>query len=298
MIHDPRAGDPAPPVSRESVARQIRQRLELNQLSGWSVPLRVSKLKSAAPPAPADRPGRTPREPILRVPTTRAPNPERSREPGPPLTEVSTVERNATASSAGAPVGAEAGANGEALERLRETVAECRACQLCDQRTQTVFGAGNPAARLMFVGEGPGADEDRAGEPFVGPAGQLLTRMIEAMGLRREDVYIANVVKCRPPDNRNPNPEEVAACSEYLRRQIAFIQPQVIVALGAVAAAAFLGEGASVGRSRNRFREVDGRAVLVTYHPAYLLRSPQEKRKVWDDLQLVLARLQLQVPDR
>jgi DNA polymerase len=152
---------------------------------------------------------------------------------------------------------------------------------------------GDPHARLLFVGEGPGYDEDRLGEPFVGKAGRLLNDMIRAMGLQREEVYIANVVKCRPPGNRTPAPDETGACLPYLEQQIDIVAPEMIIALGAVAARALLGGERSLGEMRRRFHDYRGIAVMPTYHPAYLLRNPADKRKTWEDLQLVMSRLGL-----
>jgi DNA polymerase len=172
-------------------------------------------------------------------------------------------------------------------------VLACTRCALCHTRTQAVFGVGDPATRLLFVGEAPGFDEDRQGEPFVGRAGQLLNDIIKAMGLKRSEVYIANVIKCRPPQNRVPNPAEVGSCFGYLETQIEIIAPEVIIALGAVAAKALLGTTESMGRIRSRFHDYRGIPVMPTYHPAYLLRNPAEKRKVWEDVQLVMARLGL-----
>ena len=170
---------------------------------------------------------------------------------------------------------------------LEQAVRSCRACGLCETRTQAVFGVGNQDAELMIIGEAPGADEDRQGEPFVGRAGQLLTAMLRAIGLAREAVYIANVVKCRPPGNRNPTPEEAAACRGYLQRQIDLVAPRLILSVGAVSAHNLLGTDDPVGRLRRRVHRYDPGVVplLVTYHPAYLLRRPAEKAKVWDDLQ-------------
>ena len=187
------------------------------------------------------------------------------------------------------PTNAAAGAEG--LRLIREEIGDCRRCRLCEKRTQVVFGVGDPEARLMFVGEGPGADEDARGEPFVGRAGQLLTKMIEAMGLQRSQVYIANVVKCRPPENRTPLPDEVATCSPFLFRQIAAIRPRVIVCLGTPSAQAVLGTRETITRLRGTFREVGGVRVMPTFHPAYLLRNPAAKREVWDDLKQVMAAL-------
>jgi len=180
----------------------------------------------------------------------------------------------------------------ESLRLIREEIGDCRRCRLCEKRTQIVFGVGSPGARLMFIGEGPGADEDRQGEPFVGRAGQLLTRIIESIGLRREDVYIANVVKCRPPENRTPLPDEVSTCSPFLFRQILAIQPRIIVCLGTPAAQAVLGTRETITRLRGAFREVEGFTVMPTFHPAYLLRNPAAKREVWEDMKQVLGRLQ------
>lgn len=176
----------------------------------------------------------------------------------------------------------------ELLRPLRDEVAVCDRCILCRARKQAVFGVGDPCARLLFVGEGPGADEDRIGEPFVGRAGQLLDRIIRAMHLRREDVYIANVVKCRPPDNRTPQAQEMASCLPWLRQQIEIIAPDVICALGAVAARGLLQTQRGVGALRGRFHDFDGIPVRVTYHPAYLLRNPEDKGKCWEDIQAVM----------
>ena len=202
-----------------------------------------------------------------------------------------------------APRSVDAAANAERLRVLDETqVKGCRKCGLCETRTQTVFGQGNPAARLVFVGEAPGFEEDKQGLAFVGSAGQLLTRMIAAMGLTRDDVFICNVLKCRPPGNRDPLAAEILACSAYLREQLSVIQPELIVALGAPAAKTLLNTAQSIGKLRGQFHEfylsgVTGEGpsipVLPTYHPAYLLRSPEEKGKSWADLQMAMSRLGL-----
>lgn len=182
-------------------------------------------------------------------------------------------------------------AGADSLEGIRAELGDCRRCKLCKGRKNIVFGVGNPKARLMFVGEGPGRDEDLRGEPFVGAAGQLLNRMIEAMGLAREDVYIANVVKCRPPDNRDPEPDEVAACEPFLKAQIKAVKPEIIVGLGRYAVQTLLRDSTPVSRQRGKWREYEGTPLMPTYHPAYLLRNPAEKRPVWQDLQNVMARL-------
>jgi uracil-DNA glycosylase family 4 len=182
----------------------------------------------------------------------------------------------------------------KALRIIREDLGDCTRCKLHKQgRKQIVFGVGSPRAALMFIGEGPGADEDEQGEPFVGRAGQLLNKMIEAMGLKRRDVYIANVVKCRPPGNRTPERDECETCSPFLLRQIDAIQPKVIVALGAVAAKNLLGINASMGDLRGRSYDFRGTRLFVTYHPAYLLRDPRQKGEAWKDLQRVMEHLGL-----
>jgi uracil-DNA glycosylase family 4 len=186
------------------------------------------------------------------------------------------------------------------LASVRERVRGCTKCaHLASSRTQTVFGVGNPDAEIMFIGEAPGADEDQQGEPFVGRAGQLLTKIIKAMGFAREDVYIANILKCRPDmpagsfGNRAPTPAEMQMCSPYLVEQIDIIQPKVLVALGAVAVEGLLGARGTMRELRGRWHSYNGTALMITYHPAYLLRnqSPSEKRKVWEDMMLVLERL-------
>ena len=179
----------------------------------------------------------------------------------------------------------------EALEALRERALGCTACALCEKRNKVVFGSGSPAADLMFIGEGPGAQEDRQGLPFVGPAGELLTKIIEAIELTREEVYIANIVKCRPPGNRDPQPDEVAACRGYLEEQIDLIRPRAIVALGRVAAQTLLGNDQALGRMRGTWYDVRGVATRVTYHPAALLRNASFKRPTWEDMQIVRDRL-------
>ena len=186
------------------------------------------------------------------------------------------------------------------LEALRNTVAACTACPLHAGRRQTVFGVGNPGADWMFVGEGPGEEEDRRGEPFVGRAGKLLDNMLRAMQLDRTTVYIANIVKCRPPGNRNPSLEEASACIGYLRRQIELIEPRLIVALGAVAAQRLLETDRPVGALRGQLHHAAQLAcpVLVTYHPAYLLRSPGQKRKAWDDLQRAMREMEAMRQER
>jgi len=178
------------------------------------------------------------------------------------------------------------------LDSLREAVSVCVACRLHEQRTQTVFARGNGSSGLCFVGEGPGVDEDAQGEPFVGKAGQLLDKMIAAMGIERDAVYVCNIVKCRPPNNRKPMPDEVQACAGFLAKQLELIAPQVIVALGATAVEGLLGSSGGITRIRGRWRTYNQRIlVMPTFHPAYLLRNPKAKREVWEDLQQVMAEL-------
>ncbi|HUX45017.1 MAG TPA: uracil-DNA glycosylase [Terracidiphilus sp.] len=185
-----------------------------------------------------------------------------------------------------------------ALRLIREEIGECTRCALHKGRNQLVFADGDPNARLMFVGEGPGADEDAQGLPFVGRAGQLLNNMISAMGLKREEIYIANVVKCRPPGNRTPEPEEANTCSPFLFRQIDVVRPEVLVALGATAATYLLGQRQPLAGLRGRIHSVRGCKLIVTYHPAYLLRDPRQKKEAWADLQIAMKELGLKPPER
>jgi uracil-DNA glycosylase len=216
----------------------------------------------------------------------------------PPLQEETAAETTASAVHAAPPPSPVAVARAEEAashpdaalglgwDELRAAVAACQRCDLHAARTQTVFGVGNRQARWMFIGEAPGAEEDRQGEPFVGRAGQLLTSMIRALGLRREDVYIANILKCRPPDNRDPKPSEAASCRRYLERQVALVNPTLLVAVGRTAAQNLLATETPIAKLRGKVHSFGAQAwpVVVTYHPAYLLRSPGEKRKSWQDL--------------
>lgn len=170
------------------------------------------------------------------------------------------------------------------LEAVRAELGDCRRCKLHSRRTQIVFGTGNPKAGLVFVGEAPGRDEDLQGEPFVGAAGQLLTRIVQAIQLAREEVYIANILKCRPPENRNPEPDEIAACEPFLIRQLEAIRPRLICALGSFAAQALLKTEEKISSLRGRFHAYQGIPLMPTYHPAYLLRNPERKRDVWEDM--------------
>ena len=185
---------------------------------------------------------------------------------------------------------------GDSLENIRAFIGDCQRCKLCKGRNKIVFGDGNPKAELVFVGEGPGHDEDLQGIPFVGRAGKLLTQMIEAMGLTRQDVYIANVVKCRPPENRLPEKDEIATCAPFLVRQLDVIRPKVIVCLGNCASQTLIGTNKSISHFRGQWYDYRGARLIATYHPAYLLRNPAAKSEVWNDLKKVIAFLGLKPP--
>jgi len=177
------------------------------------------------------------------------------------------------------------------LDAIRAEIGNCQRCKLAPTRTHIVFGSGNPDAELVFIGEAPGYDEDQQGLPFVGRAGQLLTKIIESIDLKREDVYICNVLKCRPPENRNPEPDEVASCNPFLRKQLAAIRPKIVCCLGTFAAQTVLQTAAPISRLRGKFFDMDGMRVIATFHPAYLLRSPEKKREVWEDMKQIRAEL-------
>ena len=184
------------------------------------------------------------------------------------------------------------------LDALQSEVSACARCHLSQTRTTTVFGEGDRRARLVFVGEGPGFEEDKQGRPFVGAAGHLLTRIIQAMGLAREDVYICNIIKCRPPGNRNPLPKEIEACLPFLERQLQLIRPEYICALGAVAARTLLKTETPISRLRGRLHSMGQIRVMPTFHPAYLLRNPDQKRAVWEDIQVLMKEMDLQRPSK
>jgi uracil-DNA glycosylase len=228
---------------------------------------------------------------IERKPVEKNDNPEaRQREP---VTNMKTNEGIITIEE---PASLFEGSKTMTLEEIREEIGDCTRCQLHEGRTNLVFGDGNPKARLVFVGEGPGRDEDMQGKPFVGRSGKLLTKIIEAMGLKREDVYICNVVKCRPPNNRTPEPEEMSTCEQFLFKQIRFIKPEVIVCLGATAAKSILRTKNSLGSLRGKFHQYSGTKLMVTYHPAALLRNPHFKKPAWEDMQAVMKELGLPLP--
>ncbi len=180
------------------------------------------------------------------------------------------------------------------LAELRQTLHDCRRCSLCQKRTNIVFGAGDPRARVVLVGEAPGREEDLRGDPFVGEAGQLLEKILRAMQLSRDSVYICNVIKCRPPGNRDPEADEIAACEPFLKQQLALIQPEVIITLGRFAAQTLLKTTTAISRLRGHWHEYEGIALMPTFHPAYLLRNPAGKRPVWEDMKQVMEKLGLQ----
>jgi uracil-DNA glycosylase len=181
----------------------------------------------------------------------------------------------------------------ESLDAIRADLGDCRRCKLAQGRKNIVFGSGNPKAELMFVGEAPGADEDERGLPFVGRAGQLLTKIIEAIGMRREDVFICNILKCRPPGNRNPETDEISTCESFLFRQIVSVKPKILCALGTFGAQTLLRTTEPIGRLRGRLMDYRGVKLMATFHPAYLLRNPNEKRKVWEDMRIISDYLSL-----
>jgi len=203
---------------------------------------------------------------------------------------VESLGRDATSTEPAQGIDATANLD-ETLDAIREDLGDCQRCGLAASRKELVYGVGNPNARLVLVGEAPGREEDQKGEPFVGEAGLLLDRILQAMGMRREDVYICNVLKCRPPDNRDPQPEEVATCEAFLVRQIAAIKPQVIVGLGRFAVHSLLKNKVPISRIRGEWQSYHGIPLMPTYHPAYLLRNPEGKRDVWEDMKEVMRRL-------
>ncbi len=203
---------------------------------------------------------------------------------------VESVHTAATGADLPQDIDARTGLN-ETLDAIRTDLGDCQRCGLGASRHELVYGVGNPNARLVLVGEAPGREEDQKGEPFVGEAGRLLDRILQAMGLRRDDVYICNVLKCRPPDNRDPQPEEVATCEAFLIRQIAAIKPQVIIGLGRFAVHSLLKSKVPISRIRGEWQSYHGTPLMPTYHPAYLLRNPEGKRDVWEDMKEVMRRM-------
>lgn len=241
------------------------------------------------PPAPDRRPAAPPVQArVAQTPPEAAP--ELTVPPPPPPVLEPVLETPAVMPRAVEP-GPAADIRLADLKSLADLVATCSRCRLAEGRKSVVFGAGNPNADLMLIGEGPGAEEDRQGLPFVGPAGELLTRIIQAIEMKRDDIYIANVVKCRPPGNRDPQPDEVQACRGYLEKQVTLVRPRLLVALGRVAAQALLGNESPIGQLRGRWYQAFGVPTMVTYHPAALLRNPALKRPTWEDMQQVRDRL-------
>jgi len=240
--------------------------------------------RPAATPPPQGRPRPQPK--------AEAPKKAKPKSPGHLLSLMDLVETASPEQENKTKAAAIQGANAtEILRKLYAGFKDCEVCPLGTTRTKFVFGEGPPDSNLMFVGEGPGRDEDLSGRPFVGRAGQLLNKIIEAMGYQRDQVFIANVVKCRPPGNRTPLPDEMAACSPILRRQIEAVDPKVIVVLGSTALKFFAGSSASIMRMRGRFIEWENRVLMPTFHPAYILRNPRAKRDVWEDMKQVMARI-------
>jgi uracil-DNA glycosylase len=253
----------------------------------------IIPLQAVASPAPAE---------TSRLATT-SPAPA-SLPPAIPAPEESTIPRRTLVSNQPVPPLVSFGPvlsseqRPDALAAIRDLIGDCQRCGLAKGRNKIVFADGDANAQLMFVGEGPGADEDAQGLPFVGRAGQLLNNMIGAMGLKREQVYIANIVKCRPPQNRKPEPDEAHTCTPFLERQIDVVRPRVLVALGATAATYLLGMRGSIGGMRGRIHDYRGIQTVVTYHPAYLLRDPTQKKETWKDLQMAMAALGIKAPSR
>ena len=208
-----------------------------------------------------------------------------------PAESAERAEPAGPAIAAAAPTPSPSGPEAEQLAAVCAVASTCTRCRLSEGRNKVVFGSGPAGAELMFIGEGPGAEEDKQGLPFVGRAGELLTKIVQAIDMSRDEVYIANIVKCRPPGNRDPQPDEVAACSGYLEKQIALVRPKVIVALGRIAAQSLLGTDTPIGRMRGQWYKVQGVPTMVTYHPAALLRNPALKRPTWEDMQQVRDRL-------
>jgi DNA polymerase len=290
-------------VLESSAVQQLAARLEFYRELGiydfyWragahsamgSVTAEDTQAHAAKPAQPSPAPASSAsRQPVLPDPAPEESNiPRRtlvSNQPVPPLVSFGPVLR--------------AGQRPAALAAINDLIGDCQRCRLSQGRSKIVFADGDANAQLMFVGEGPGADEDAQGLPFVGRAGQLLNNMIGAMGLKREQVYIANIVKCRPPQNRKPEPDEAHSCMPFLERQIEIVRPRVLVALGATAATYLLGMRGSIGSMRGRIHDYRGIQTVVTYHPAFLLRDPAQKKEAWKDLQMAISALGLKAPSR
>lgn len=286
-----------------SIDRALRQELEGWRRAGLShLPMPPRKRSAAAPASTKPATTRTlPNSSTAASSRTTSPPATRT-TPRPPTAAAASTTHALPVVSEPLPSSSHPAGSREdrewRLNQLRQRVAACTRCQeLASARTQTVFGVGNPEARFLFIGEAPGADEDAQGEPFVGAAGQLLNKIIVACGLKREDIYICNILRCRPPGNRKPLPEEAANCREYLDGQIAVIDPDFIVCWGATAAQNLMGTEESIGRLRGRSFQHGRATVLCTYHPSYLLRNPAAKKDVWEDMKLFLKQAGLPVSD-
>lgn len=283
------------------IDRALRQELEGWRRAGLShLPMPPRKRSETTAKSASTKPA-TPRTASSGSAASRAPTPPAARTTArPAVAPAATTHSLPVVSEPLPPSPHPAGSREDRewrLNQLKQRVAACTRCQeLASTRTQTVFGVGNPEARILFVGEAPGADEDAQGEPFVGAAGQLLDKIIVASGLKREEIYICNILRCRPPGNRKPQPEEAANCREYLDGQIAIIDPEFIVCWGATAAQNLLGTEENIGRLRGRFFQHGRATVLCTYHPSYLLRNPSAKKDVWADMKLLLNKAGLPVP--
>ncbi len=278
------------------IAASVRALVGWYESTGaWGLPLSPPSAQPA-PQAQAFAREPTHDEPLpTREPATFQPPPERSAPQAPPVFTPAAPPARPVAARAEVQTPE---ARVERLRVLASEVTSCTRCGLCQTRTQTVFSRGNPLSELLFVGEGPGVEEDLAGEPFVGPAGQLLDKMIAAMGYRAGEVYICNIVKCRPPENRKPEPDEMEACKSYLAAQIELVRPKFIVALGATAIQGLLGTTEGITKLRGKWKMYRGIPVMPTFHPAYLLRQPTAKREVWSDLQEVMTRVGKKPPAR
>ncbi len=280
------------PEELASLARGLRKLVERRMRRGIRYTARAAPTEAPTPARAA--PDRTPAPPRETIPSPRAATGPVPTEPR--AASLPGADRRTRVSPS--PI-AELARSAPDLATLREGVAACTACTLCESRTQTVFSDGTGKSGVLFVGEAPGHQEDVRGLPFVGPAGQLLTDIIKkGMGLAREDVYICNVLKCRPPENRDPTSEEKSYCTPWLDRQIELVRPRLVIALGRHAAGHLLSTELSLGRLRGRIHDRAGYKVLVTYHPAYLLRSPGEKKECWKDIQLALRELGLPIPEK
>ena len=280
-----------PRVELASLVAAFRARLDWEQGHGSRHVRAAPSPRLGLPPEPEPDPivAATAVAPAPAAPAPTAPSPHV--EPGPPPPPPSRAPAAPAGPLEPAPSVAAAGDRRARLEHLRAELGECHRCRLGDTRRNLVFGVGDPEAQLMVVGEGPGRDEDLQGEPFVGAAGQLLTKMLEAMGLGRDDVYIANIIKCRPPQNRDPAPDEIAACERFLQQQVEIISPRIILAMGNFAAKTLLRTEVGITRLRGRFHAYQGIPLMPTFHPAYLLRNADGKRPAWEDLKQVMAEM-------